>query len=498
MQQIPRKLYWFILIGLIVRIAIAASINLGNDEVYYLLYGRYLSWNYFDHPPMIGWALWLSTAGFNLQHEIFYRLPGIFGAAVSTFLIFKTVSFISNPKAGWIASILYQASIYTSIIGGLFVMPDAVQLPFWLAAIYSGLMIVDNKSNASSLNKHLLLFSLFTGLAMLAKLHAVFLWAGLIGFIVFQQRQILKNPMFWVGMMITALCMLPVLKWNIDNHFITYTYHESRVTAQNGLHIDYFLRELLGGVIYQNPLVYIVFIAGLINIRKIELSSPYKSLLLWFSLPLIGLLLTIALFRETLPHWSGPAFLPLMMLASIWLSQRTKKDFFQKLPVMASGLVSILLTAAVLLIQFYPGTIGRTNEPTTLGEQDFTLDLYGWKSEGENIATYLEKKQLNRFPMVCKDWFPAGHIDEYIARKANTYMVGIGSITDIHQYYWINNQHANPKSLDTVLFINPTNYPRDAKDQFHEMYSYIQLDTVFTQVRMGKPARNFYIYKMGK
>jgi hypothetical protein len=498
MQLVPRKLYWLILIGVIVRIAIAASINLGNDEVYYLLYGRYLSWNYFDHPPMIGWAIWLSTAGFHLQNEIFYRLPGIIGAAISTMLLFKTVSFTSTPKAGWIAAILYQASIYTSIIGGLFVMPDAVQLPFWLAAIYSGLKIVSLETNATSRNKHLLLFSLFAGLAMLAKIHAVFLWVGLMGFVVFQQRQILKNPMLYLGMIITALCMLPVLKWNIDNQFITYTYHESRVTAQNGLHIDYFLRELLGGLIYQNPLVYVVFIAGIINIRKIQVESSNKSLLLWFSLPLIGLLLTIALFRETLPHWSGPAFLPIMMLASIWLSQRTKNDFFQKLPTRALGLVCVLLTAAVLLIQFYPGTIGRTNEPTTLGEQDFTLDLYGWKSEGENIATYLEKKQQNKFPLVCKDWFPAGHIDEYIARKAHTYMVGIGSITDIHQYYWINNQHTNTKSLDTVLFINPTNYPRDAKEQFHVLYSSIQLDTVFTQLRMGKPARNFYIYKMGK
>ena len=102
--------------------------DLSNDEVYYILYARFPEWNYFDHPPMTGIAIWLSTIGLHINHEIAYRLPAIAGAAVTTYLLYKTGYRIAGKNAGWLSALLYQGSIYGSIISGVFIIPDSVLL----------------------------------------------------------------------------------------------------------------------------------------------------------------------------------------------------------------------------------------------------------------------------------------------------------------------------------------------------------------------------------
>ena len=58
----------WILLGLLQ----AALTELQDDEAYYWVYGQYLDWGYFDHPPMIGL---LVKAGYSLfVNELGVRL----------------------------------------------------------------------------------------------------------------------------------------------------------------------------------------------------------------------------------------------------------------------------------------------------------------------------------------------------------------------------------------------------------------------------------------
>jgi hypothetical protein len=67
---IPKKLYQLLIISTAIRLVLSGLMDLSNDEVYYILYARYPEWNYFDHPPMTGIAIWLSTIGLHINHEI--------------------------------------------------------------------------------------------------------------------------------------------------------------------------------------------------------------------------------------------------------------------------------------------------------------------------------------------------------------------------------------------------------------------------------------------
>jgi len=37
------------------RIAIIATTKISNCEAYYYVWSRFLSWSYYDHPPLVAW-----------------------------------------------------------------------------------------------------------------------------------------------------------------------------------------------------------------------------------------------------------------------------------------------------------------------------------------------------------------------------------------------------------------------------------------------------------
>jgi len=102
----PGRVLILILISSAVRIYLASTLELTNDEVNYWTYAVYPSLSYFDHPPMIGFLIRLFTLNLELQEEIFVRLVSIIFVAVSTWLIFLIGKLMKDEQTGWIAALL--------------------------------------------------------------------------------------------------------------------------------------------------------------------------------------------------------------------------------------------------------------------------------------------------------------------------------------------------------------------------------------------------------
>ena len=127
---------WLIIIASLLRCIVAGSIELGNDEVYYRMYAQYLQWNYFDHPPMVGLLIRLTTVNLFFDNELFIRLGAIAAAAITTWLLFLSGKKLHNAHTGFLAAIIYTATIYGSIIAGIFILPDSPQMVCWAAGLY--------------------------------------------------------------------------------------------------------------------------------------------------------------------------------------------------------------------------------------------------------------------------------------------------------------------------------------------------------------------------
>ena len=496
---LKNKIASLILVATILRCIIALTIDLGNDEVYYINYAHHLQWNYFDHPPMVALLIKLTTLNLGITSDFFIRLGSIILAAVNTYLIYSITKKIKNEKSGLIAALLFTSSIYSSVIAGIFIMPDAPQLFFWICCIYFQINIITSSEDSKKVNQNLLFFGICTGLCIMSKVHGVFLWFGFGLYILFYDRKKLLNPYLYLAVLLSILIVSPILFWNINNDFITYSFHSNRVTINRGINIDSFLREFLGGAMYNNPINYFLIGTALVAVWKniIYLKVIYTRLLLLQSLPLILILLSVSLFRDTLPHWSGPGFIALIILTACYLSDIKTK--LSKVVFYAIYLIVAVSFIGILAINFYPGTIGSKNEDT-LGQGDVTLDMYDWdyfKTEFNKIheKNIVEKRISTNF-IINNKWFPGSHIDNYISQPLGLNFVALGTLNDIHTYDWLNKYRPSLKKGDNAYFITVSNNFSNPNEIYTKKFKKVNTPTIIKQFRNNKPTRNMLVYLM--
>lgn len=495
------KIASLIVLATIIRCIIACSIGLGNDEVYYITYARHLQWNYFDHPPLVSLLLRLTTFNLVVTNDFFIRLGPILLAAANTYLIYQIGKKIKNEKTGFIAALLYTSSIYTSIIAGVFIMPDAPQLFFWMLSLYFLAYIIADEEHKSKSNWYLILFGLSTGLCVMSKIHGVFLWFGFGLYILIYNRKLLSNGYLYLSVLLTVLVISPILFWNIENDFITYTFHSNRVSINRSFNPNSFIREFLGGIGYNNPVNYFIIITTLIACwkNKIKISANYIRLLLLMSLPLIGIFLFVSLFRDTLPHWSGPGFTALLLLAACYLSDLKINSLLPRLVSYANYLIVSVSLLGIIIISSYPGTLGKTNEKN-LGKGDVTLDMYNWdffKTEVEKIIQRNKSEgKINTDFIINNKWFPAAHIDNYIAQPLHLNFIAIGKLEDIHTYHWLNQFRKPIQKGNDAYYITLSNNFTDPNEIYKDHFEKINPPVIIKQYRGGKPVRNMLVYLM--
>lgn len=494
-------IYLLILFSTIIRIAVASFLCLGNDEVYYLSYAQHLQWNYFDHPPMVALLIRLTSFDLNFTSEFFVRFGSIVLAASNTFLVYKIASQIKNERAGIIAALLFTSSLYSSIITGIFILPDTPMLFFWILSIYSVLQVVVIDQDKKVCNRFLLIFGILVGLSIMSKVHAVFLWLGFGAYIVFFERRFFSNPYLYVAILLTIFIASPILIWNINNDFITYKFHSNRVTVRDGVNLSSFIREIFGGAFYNNPINFFLIGIGVFAFfkKKITIDLPFQRVLIFAGLPLIVVLLGVSFLRDTLPHWSGPGYVSLIILVSCYFADCKEGSSVLKSVLLANFLTLVICVLGVILINYFPGTVGD-KAGSRLGRGDVTLDMYDWryfKNEFDKIHKMDNNKQAKFSDFVLNNkWFPGAHIDNYIAQPLHLNFVGLGSLEDVHTYFWLNKTRKVIKKGDNAYFLTVSNSYSNPTEVYGQSFEYINDPIIIVQSRGGLPARKMYVYKL--
>lgn len=486
-----------------VRVLLASNLNLGNDEAYYFTYAVQPDWNHFDHPPLIGLFIRLSTLNLHWITGLSMRLPAIIGAAVSTWLIALCGKQLRSEHAGIYAALLYNTCIYTSIVSGLFILPDSVQLTFWLAALHQMLKMTESTQNAAK-SKAVLSLGLWIGLAVMSKVHGAFLWAGFLGFAIFYQPQWQKNPWLYVSVALTAVIACPILYWNVANDFITWRFHAARVTADDGINLRSFGLTSIGQIAYANPFQFALHLLTLTAIhKKVNITSGnMQKLLLWCGLPIIAATTAVSLLRETLPHWSGPGYVALILLSGAYLDYQHEQKQTKVLYLLraSTALMALICIAGPILIKCYPGTLSEKPAPET-GNGDFTLDLTGW----EQLLPAFEKLRAKDIetgkispdaPIVTGKWFPGGHLYFYLAYPLKIRFLGLGRLNDLHKFSWLNSNYGSIKPGSDAYYISPSNNFDDPNQLYGKDFKKIEMAAAVPQHRNGKIARYWYIYRL--
>ncbi len=499
---------WYLIILVVVstaiRVFIAGTIELGNDEVYYRLYALYPDWSHFDHPLMVGLVIQLFSLNLLLHSEFFLRLGAIVIGAVNIWLMFRIGKTIKNERTGFYAAFLFVASIYASIISGTFILPDSPQLFFWLLSILLMLNILPNEPTETNVKYYFPLLGLTLGLGILSKYTTVYLWLGMFLYFVFYRRDWLKNKYVYLALAISVICTLPILIWNIRYDFASFAFQGGRV-SEGGIqfHPEFLQRELLGEVFYNNPVNFILIVIAVISVisEKLLLKISFIRLIILMTIPLIVTMVLISFFRSTLPHWSAPAYTVLLLIAAAWLDQQ-KSLGIQKFWLSASAVV-FLIIIILGYTQIKYGLIlqDKNNSYTKLGSHDPSLDMYGFKEAGKEFQSLVEQdRKLGIMPenavLVGDNWFPLANYDYYAASPLGMRVFGFGDLNHIHKYAWINRENGGFKKGMDAYYITDSRYYHPPDMKFKAAFERVEPADTIQIVRGGKVVKRAFVFRL--
>jgi hypothetical protein len=501
-KTINRAILVLLLCSFAVRAFVAGFIELGNDEVYYRTYAAFPDWSHFDHPPMVGWVIQLFTLNLHLHHEFFLRLGAVVFGTINTGLVFLIGRRIKDSLTGLYAALLFTASIYCFIVAGTFIMPDTPQVLFWLLSLWLLLDCLPDRELTRNSRIRLLLAGVTVGFALLSKYHSVFLVAGVFLYILFYNRNWFRAKETYLAFFIAIAMFTPVILWNYHNSFVSFAFHENRV-GHSGIRIrwDYFGTELAGQFFYSNPVNFILVLFTLFAIlrKKQFLEKTCLRLLLLMSLPLALVFMVFSLYSSTLPHWTGPAYLGLILIAAAWLSGTEGKKSNPKLvpwPLRLALVFQVVLIAAGVL-QINYGIIPLKKH----GLDDMTAQLQGWKQLGEKFRAVSERdvksgRMPSGSPILTFRWFPAANFDYYVAEPLGMKVYSLGTLERIHKYYWIDKARGNLAKGTDAYYIALSGDYADPHQRYGLLFDSIVAEDTLKICRGRELTWKAYVFKL--
>jgi Dolichyl-phosphate-mannose-protein mannosyltransferase len=490
-------------ITVVIKILVSANVLLGNDEVYYTLYARYADIHYFDHPLMISLWIKLTTLNGLLQHELAYRASSLIISCINMRLLYVMARKACGEWCGILAVLLYNSSVYFNVIAGLLILPDTPMIFFWILALqYSiGIFTARNSRDVPALK--FILLAITIGLCMLSKLHSILFWFGIAVYIIGYDRKWLTDKRIYFCFAASLLFLVPVVYWNVQHHLITFAFHSARAgNAGFNIHPGFFGAELLGEFLYQGPVNSVLYIMACIQSKKIKDERLFYvvRLLLCLALPVIIIFWAASFFMQTLPHWSGPGYTALIILTAILIATKKIKTS-RKIPLsilIASVFICVVLVVAVWAIRFAPLSFGK-QQKEHFGQHDLTLEMMGWKQFAPQFAQWAKKdsaynKNKNSICIISSKWFPAAHLDHYVATPNHFNFQALGAPYNIHQYIFINNKRPSITTGSTVYFITSSNNFSDPHTQYPTTFTNISLPVYFPVYRSGKLVKYFLVY----
>lgn len=500
--------------------------ELGNDEVYYITYALYPDLSHFDHPPMLGWIIQLFTLNLTFDAEGWIRMGALVLGTLTTLLIYLIGKEIGDKESGWYAALLYTFSLYGFVITGIFMMPDSPQVFFWMLGIFLIIKYINHGSDneLNTIDKHeqglidkdsynakkylLLLAGLAIGLSLLSKYTSIFVLIGLFIWFV-KHRYFLKNWYIWVSALLALACFLPVIIWNIDNDFISFTFHTDRVEVKDQVfRFGSFATEIAGQILYNNPIPFVIIVAAIMHFLKGKLQTRNDTglMLVLIALPLIVIFLGISLFRSTLPHWTGPAYLTLIPLAALWIRMKTKTGKSGKVfprPIIYSATFLVIVISLALSQLNYNIFFSKGINPETgkrLGMKDITLDMYGWKQLDHEFEKLYQndlsaKKVDSNVVILSHRWFPAANLDYYVAKPSGIRVMTMAPLERTHKFAWITNSRGGYKIGMDAYFISSSYDFMDPNLLYAEYFTISDPDTI-PIYRQSLLVKYFYVWKL--
>ena len=203
-----RRLFYITLFStLVIKIILAAAIPITADEAYFIEWGQHLSDGYYDHPPMVGWILWVLLKFGN--STLLMRSPAVAMSTIIGVGIYLLLRSYDQGRA-YLVAVLYMISPIAVL--GILITTDGPLIIFsFLSCAFLFKALRDNSM------KFYFWAGVCLGLAFLSKYFAVLLIGSYLAYYLFSDRNRDKTRGF-------ALLFLASLPFGLINLYWNYTH----------------------------------------------------------------------------------------------------------------------------------------------------------------------------------------------------------------------------------------------------------------------------------
>lgn len=411
------------------RIAVSYNVALGVDEAHYVLYGLNLDLSYFDHPPLVGWVEYIFISIFG-DGELGSRVGAILIGFFSSLFIYKLIFEMSKNES---ISILSVVALNASFMfNALFFMllPDTLLLILLVPIILTTLNIEKNPTL-----KNWLILGLLMGLAGLAKYTAVLFIVPIALYFIIQKRyELFISKGFLSAIVFAAIFISPVIIWNIQNEWISFTYQSEHVIGEKHINLKYFFQSIVAQFGAYNPFLWLISFYGLF--KALTLKNRVALLSALFGLTLLVFFWYASLYKRALPHWSALYYYLFIPIGVYYLQTSFKyANKYLKFSIIFGLLVSFIVYSE-LIFKIIPFADYKSPH----------RDIYGWERVTKEANKLLEDKNQ---ALAVTNWTLASRA-LYYNRKYNSKMFLVDKRYDQFDIW---SKDSSPIGMD-LLFIN--------------------------------------------
>lgn len=390
----PKRWLFFLIVFACLRLVFWFTAFPNPDEAYYWLWGKHPDLSYYDHPPLNAWIQGVFSALFGRSRWVL-RLPNLLSNSVFFYTYYRLVRYLYGENVQryfWMTVLLILASPLYFLFLSL-AWHDHWLITFSLISAYLFVTFLDSYViNHHGESWRLYGAALAIGLAGLCKYNAAFVVLGFVAVLIVDSRvqSLLRDRRLYLASAIAALALVPVLLWNVSNHFQSFHYYFSRSIqpSDSTLKIGSCLTFLGSSFLVVSPFYWKGFNSSLrTQSQVIRQDSLYTTVAFWIFAISSVLLTILSLISAALYYWNITAYLLLFPLlpAVLTRADQPSKPSNQNTFLGAQIFGSVF---AFLLIMHYcvlplSALVSRDADPDT-------RMLFGWN----DVATVVQTQAI--------------------------------------------------------------------------------------------------------
>ena len=305
----PQKLFYILLaIWMLADLLQAIFTPVFSDEAYYSLYGRFLDWGYYDHPPMV--ALLTAFSGALFKGNLSIRFATVLFHGGTLWLIWNMLVHkpLTNKDVWTFFAVATSLVLFT--VYGFITTPDAPLL-FFTALFFN---LYRRYLNAPGWPVALVL-----GLTMAAMFYSKYMSVLVVGFVLLSNLKLLKDYKLWVAVVLAAVLFVPHILWQVRNDFPSLQYH--LIDRNEGFHLQFLLEYIPNQLLVFNPVCLCLAFYFCWQKRKTEDLFERACIFTFVGFILFFWVMTLKDHSE--PHWTVAASVPMIVL--LWQELRKEQ-----------------------------------------------------------------------------------------------------------------------------------------------------------------------------